>query len=133
MYNRVINFGCSHAFGAEIAGSGIIHHPTNMELNFGNHVAKLYQKEFKIAARCGNSNRQIMVGADPVSYDVCYGECADCGQNAIRVRVDMSTYDDDGNGIGGEPGIDIHPDGMFMNGSFVDWCLFKCFCDPYIL
>jgi hypothetical protein len=60
MYNRVINFGCSHAFGAEIAGSGIIHHPTNMELNFGNHVAKLYQKEFKIAARCGNSNRQIL-------------------------------------------------------------------------
>jgi hypothetical protein len=60
MYNRVVNFGCSHAFGAEMAGSGIIHHPTNMELNFGNHVAKLYQKEFKIAARCGNSNRQIL-------------------------------------------------------------------------
>ena len=60
MYNRVVNFGCSHAFGAEIAGPGIIHHPDNIELNFGNHVAKQYQKEFKIAARCGNSNRQIL-------------------------------------------------------------------------
>ncbi len=72
----------------------------------------------------GNSNRQVMVGADPVEYTVCYGECADCGMNAVRVRVDMSTYDDDGNGIGGEPGIDIHPDGMFMNGSFVTWSTF---------
>tara|TARA_B110000908_G_scaffold59196_1_gene71897 strand:- start:12794 stop:13756 length:963 start_codon:yes stop_codon:yes gene_type:complete len=60
MYNRIINFGCSHAFGAEMAGMGVIHHPDNIELNFGNHVAKHYKKEFKIAARCGNSNRQIL-------------------------------------------------------------------------
>ena len=72
----------------------------------------------------GNGNRQIMVGADPISQSFCYGECADCGQNSIRVRVDMSTYDDDGDGIGGEPNEDINPDGMFMNGSFVEWSTF---------
>jgi len=72
----------------------------------------------------GNSNRQIMVGTDAISFNVCYGECADCGQNAIRLRVDMSTYDDDGDGIGGEPGEDIHPDGIHVNGSFVNWTSF---------
>jgi Secretion system C-terminal sorting domain len=72
----------------------------------------------------GNGNRQIMVGTDSLSYLVCYGECADCGENAVRVRVDMSTYDDDGDGIGGEPGQDINPEGMFMNGSFVGWSTF---------
>ncbi|MFN5622212.1 MAG: T9SS type A sorting domain-containing protein [Flavobacteriales bacterium] len=69
----------------------------------------------------GNSNRQIMVGNDPVSYSVCYGECADCGQSAIRVRVDMSTVDLDADGIGGEPGEDVHPTGVHMNGSFNGW------------
>jgi hypothetical protein len=72
----------------------------------------------------GNNNRQIMVGTDAISFNVCYGECADCGQNAIRLRVDMSTYDDDGDGIGGEPGEDIHPDGIHVNGSFVNWTSF---------
>jgi hypothetical protein len=72
----------------------------------------------------GNSNRQIMVGTEATSYSVCYGECADCGFNAIRLRVDMSTYDDDGDGIGGEPGEDIHPDGIHVNGSFVNWTSF---------
>jgi hypothetical protein len=72
----------------------------------------------------GNSNRQMMVGTEAISYSVCYGECADCGQNAIRLRVDMSTYDDDNDGIGGEPGEDIHPDGMHVNGSFVNWTTF---------
>jgi hypothetical protein len=65
-----------------------------------------------------------MVGTEAISYSVCYGECADCGQNAIRLRVDMSTYDDDNDGIGGEPGEDIHPDGMHVNGSFVNWTTF---------
>ena len=72
----------------------------------------------------GNSNRQIMVGTDATSYSVCYGECADCGQNAIRVRVDMSTVDLDADGVGGEPGEDVHPDGVHVNGSFADWSAF---------
>lgn len=66
----------------------------------------------------GNGNRQMMVGTDAISYDVCYGECADCGQNTIRVRVDMSTVDLDADGVGGEAGEDIHPEGVHMNGSF---------------
>jgi hypothetical protein len=75
----------------------------------------------------GNNNRQIMVGTEPTSYSVCYGQCADCDQNAIRVRVDMSTQDFDLDGVGGEPTTDpdvpqdIHPDGVHMNGSFVGW------------
>ncbi len=72
----------------------------------------------------GNSNRQIMVGAEPTSYTVCYGECADCGQNAVRLRVDMSTTDVNLDGVGGEPGLDIHPDGVHVNGSFVNWGTF---------
>jgi len=69
----------------------------------------------------GNSNRQMMVGAEPTSYSVCYGECTNCGENAVRVRVDMSTVDLDLDGVGGEPGEDVHPDGVHMNGSFVGW------------
>jgi hypothetical protein len=69
----------------------------------------------------GNGNRQIMVGADPISYDVCYGECADCGQSTMRVRVDMSTVDLDADGVGGELGDDVHPNGVHMNGSFNGW------------
>jgi hypothetical protein len=72
----------------------------------------------------GNSNRQIMVGTEATSYSVCYGECAECGENAIRVRVDMSTVDLDADGIGGEPGEDVHPDGVHINGSFVNWSTF---------
>lgn len=72
----------------------------------------------------GNSNRQIMVGSSATSYSVCYGECADCGDNAIRLRVDMSTVDLDADGIGGELGEDIHPDGVFVNGSYASWMVF---------
>ncbi len=72
----------------------------------------------------GNSNRQIMVGSEATSYSVCYGGCADCTENAIRLRIDMSTYDADGDGIGGEPGEDIHPDGVHVNGSFANWTAF---------
>jgi len=72
----------------------------------------------------GNSNRQIMVGTEATSYSVCYGECADCGQNAIRMRVDMSTVDLDADGIFAEPGEDISPLGVHVNGSFVNWTTF---------
>lgn len=69
----------------------------------------------------GNNNRQMMVGSEATSYSVCYGECADCGENAVRVRVDMSTVDLDADGVGGEPVEDVHPEGVHMNGSFVGW------------
>jgi len=72
----------------------------------------------------GNSNRQIMVGTEATSYSVCYGECADCGQNAIRMRVDMSTVDLDADGNFAEPGEDISPLGVHVNGSFVNWTTF---------
>ena len=73
----------------------------------------------------GNDNRQIMVGADAVTYNVCYGECADCGQYSVRLRVDMSTVDLDADGIGGEPNDDIHPDGVHVNGSYATWTTFS--------
>jgi len=72
----------------------------------------------------GNSNRQMMVGTEATSYSVCYGECADCGENAVRVRVDMSTVDLDLDGNFAEPGEDISPFGVHVNGSFVDWQTF---------
>ena len=72
----------------------------------------------------GNSNRQIMVGVDPVSYSVCYGSCALCGENAVRIRVDMSTVDLDLDGVFAEPGEDISPDGVHVNGDFVSWSTF---------
>jgi Secretion system C-terminal sorting domain len=39
----------------------------------------------------GNSNRQIMVGADAMAFNVCFAQCAACGENAVRFSVDMST------------------------------------------
>jgi len=66
----------------------------------------------------------MMVGTEATSYSVCYGECADCGQNAIRMRVDMSTVDLDADGIFAEPGEDISPLGVHVNGSFVNWTTF---------
>lgn len=72
----------------------------------------------------GNDNRQIMVGADPQSYTVCYGSCALCGENAVRIRVDMSTVDLDLDGVFAEPGEDISPDGVHVNGDFVNWGTF---------
>ena len=72
----------------------------------------------------GNTNRQIMVGSEPVTDSVCYGECADCGQNTVRLRVDMSTFDFDGDVVGGELVEDIHPEGVHVNGSFHNWSSF---------
>lgn len=60
MNKRIVNYGCSHAFGAEIAGRGNVYHADNVNLNFGNLVAKHFNRDFKIAARPGNSNRQIL-------------------------------------------------------------------------
>jgi hypothetical protein len=66
----------------------------------------------------GNSNRQIMVGTEATSYSVCYGSCALCGENAVRLRVDMSTVDLDGDGNFAEPGEDISPFGVHVAGNF---------------
>lgn len=63
LYKRVVNFGCSHAFGTEIvapATSGGNFHYDNIKFNFGNLVSQHFDKEFKIAARPGNSNHQIL-------------------------------------------------------------------------
>ena len=69
----------------------------------------------------GGYNRDIMVSDQPSEYNVCFGNCADCGQYAVRFRVDMSTTDINNNGVGGEVGSDIHPEGIHVNGSFANW------------
>lgn len=81
MKKRVINFGCSHAAGVEIAGrvdEGTPHvsqkHPDNIRLNFGNLVAKEFNRDFRITARPGNSNRNIYhdaISADIQPGDIC--------------------------------------------------------------
>lgn len=69
----------------------------------------------------GNGNRQIMVGDAPISYNVCYGACAACGENAVRFRLDVSTIDLDLDGNYAEPGEDISPDGIHVAGDFQAW------------
>lgn len=60
MKKRVVNYGCSHAAGAEIHSKEQPHHPDNITLNFGNLVASKLNREFKIAARPGNGNKQML-------------------------------------------------------------------------
>ncbi|MFN0032465.1 MAG: T9SS type A sorting domain-containing protein [Flavobacteriales bacterium] len=38
----------------------------------------------------GNGNRYVQVGATDVTYSVCYGECAACGERAVSFTVDVS-------------------------------------------
>jgi hypothetical protein len=54
----------------------------------------------------GNSNRQIMVGTDAIDFNVCFAECAACGENAVRFRVDMTT----------QPAV--NPVGVHVAGNF---------------
>ena len=61
--SRVVSFGCSHACGCEIEGTGIAWSTTNVKSSFGNLVAKHLNKEFKLSARPGASNRQIFLNA----------------------------------------------------------------------
>lgn len=56
-----MSFGCSHACGCEIEGSGIAWSRKNVESSFGNLVANHFDKEFKLSARPGASNRQIFL------------------------------------------------------------------------
>lgn len=69
----------------------------------------------------GNNNRHVWVGATAVTTPtVCWQSCALCGENAVRMRVDMSTVDLDLDGVFGEPGEDISPDGVHAAGDFQD-------------
>jgi hypothetical protein len=61
--SRILSFGCSHACGCEIEGAGISWSQKNIESSFGNLVAKHFNKEFKLSARPGASNRQIFLNA----------------------------------------------------------------------
>lgn len=67
----------------------------------------------------GNNNRHIWVGTSAVTAPtVCWQSCALCGENALRLRVDMSTVDLDLDGNFAEPGEDISPDGVHAAGNF---------------
>lgn len=59
--SRIVSFGCSHACGCEIEGPGISWSRKNIESSFGNLVANYFNKEFKLSARPGASNRQIFL------------------------------------------------------------------------
>lgn len=67
----------------------------------------------------GNNNRHIWVGTTPVAAPtVCWQSCALCGENAVRLRVDVSTVDLDLDGNFAEPGEDISPAGIHAAGNF---------------
>jgi hypothetical protein len=59
----------------------------------------------------GNSNRFVNVNGDS-SVDVCFANCAACGDFAVRFRVDMSIENE---------GIGINPLGVHVAGSFQGW------------
>lgn len=63
MFNRVVIFGCSHAYGSEIEAPGIITSKKCIELSFGNQIANHFKIPAKISARPGGSNRQIFINA----------------------------------------------------------------------
>ncbi len=54
----------------------------------------------------GNDNRQMMVGTAAMNYEVCFAQCAACGESAVRFRVDMST----------QPAV--NPVGVHVAGNF---------------
>ena len=56
--NRVINFGCSHAYGSEMGGYR--DDTGHIDLNYGNIVAKHLGVNFEIAAVPGSSNEYIL-------------------------------------------------------------------------
>jgi len=62
----------------------------------------------------GGYNRNILVSDQPSSYNVCFGNCADCEQYVVGFSVDMSPFDENENGTL-EPGVEVHPDGVFVN------------------
>jgi hypothetical protein len=62
----------------------------------------------------GGYNRNILVSDQPSSYNVCFENCADCEQYVVGFSVDMSPFDENENGTL-EPGVEVHPDGVFVN------------------
>lgn len=59
----------------------------------------------------GNSNRFVNVNGD-TSVDVCFANCAACGDFAVRFRVDMSIENE---------GVGINPLGVHVAGNFQGW------------
>lgn len=55
----------------------------------------------------GDANRYLTVGEEAMTYRVCFSECADCGMEAVRFRVDMTQYTDP-----------ISPVGVHVAGTF---------------
>ena len=58
--NRVITFGCSHAWGAECVTASINDNSKNLNASFGKQVANKLGLEFAMAARSGVGNDQIL-------------------------------------------------------------------------
>ena len=56
----------------------------------------------------GDANRYLTIGQEAITYRVCYSECADCGMEAVRFRVDMTQYP---NPI---PPVGVHVAGTFQ-------------------
>ena len=55
MIKRVLNFGCSHAWGSEMSGKG--NDEGSYELNFGKHVADYFGVPFLRCSQPGTSNK----------------------------------------------------------------------------
>ena len=84
IYNRIINYGCSHAIGAEIEGRGIYYHPNNTKYCYGNLIAKHFDLPFFIAARGGNSNKDIY---DDVIHYAQSNDIALVGLTSSRLSI----------------------------------------------
>ena len=54
----------------------------------------------------GTANRYLEVGTEAMTYRVCFGECAACGEYAVRFRVDMTQE------------AAVSPAGVHVAGSF---------------
>lgn len=61
------------------------------------------------ADQSGNTNRKITVGSEDMTYAVCYGSCAACGEYAVLFRVDMSLQEE------------VAPQGVHVAGNFQGW------------
>ncbi len=57
----------------------------------------------------GNTNRRIEVGMMDATYEVCFSNCAACGEYAVLFRVDMSLQ------------AEIAPQGVHVAGEFNGW------------
>lgn len=58
--NRIVVYGCSHAFGSEIIGPDVGISKENLMLSFGSLVADHFNTPVNFSARPGASNRQIL-------------------------------------------------------------------------